>query len=275
MTGSMDRYTTMRRALPTLIAAVASGLLLLAAPARALDLRTAAQEGAYPKFVALGPDAKSQIGGLCVDIMRAIERVEPDIKFVGDQMWQPLARVEAGVAHGQLDVACGLIKTKEREAKNSYVDAALFPVNYYLAVRVDDDVQVKDWDDIRKLGDQGVILSIQGFVGVLSHMNALGGLRIDVGGRNARVNLEKLIAGRGRFFIHRSPGIEAEILSAGVQSKVKLLPTVIYTERFYMMVARAMPAETKEKMRKAIVALSASGDMAKIVKKWEEPRRQQ
>jgi ABC-type amino acid transport substrate-binding protein len=242
----------------------------VAGPVGATDIRTVAQEGAFPKFVALEHAGKPPIGGLCVDIMRAIERIEPELHFVGDQQWVPLIRIEVGMTAGKIDAACGLIRTSERKAKFDFIDTPLFPVNYLLVVRAADDVQVKDWADVRKLGEHGVILTIHGFVGILSHLREVGGLRIDTGGRDTKVNLEKLLAGRGRFFVHRSPGVAAEVASSGLRDKVKILPTIMYSETFYMMVAKSMAPAVRDKMNRALTQLAASGELAKLSKKWDE-----
>jgi polar amino acid transport system substrate-binding protein len=247
-------------------------LLLVAAPAGAIDVRTAAQEGAYPKFIAQTVDGKPRIVGLCIDIMRAIERVEPEIRFVGDQQWLPFIRVETAVDQGQLDIACGMIRTREREAKNGFIDTPMFPVDYLLVARADDDVQIRDWNEVRKLGDQGVILTIHGFVGILTHMKKLGGLRIDAGGRDAKINLDKLLAGRGRFFVHRTPGVYGEIVKSGLQDKVRVLPTVMYTENFHMMVARSLPQATRDRINRALIRLGDSGELSKLVRQWDDAR---
>ncbi len=236
--------------------------LLTAATSWASDVRTSAQEGSAPKFVAL--DGKGKVGGLCVDILRAIERVEPDLRFIGDQQWHPLLRVEVGLGTGAIDAACGLIQTKERLAKHDFIPAPLFSVNYLLVARAGDNVQVADWQDVRNLGENGVVLTIHGYVGILAHMRGVGGLRIDSGGRDTRVNLEKLVAGRGRFFVHRSPGITGEIANSSLRDKVKILPTSMYTETFYMMVAKSMPPAVKDKIGKALLQLTASGELAKL-----------
>jgi ABC-type amino acid transport substrate-binding protein len=252
-----------------------AALLCFLVPACATDVRTGAQEAAYPKFAALAVDGKPAVGGLCVDIMRAIERVEPDIRFVGDQQWLPFSRLESGVAHGQFDLACGLLRTPEREARHSFIDTPLFPVNYLLVVRANDDVQVRNWADVRQLGEQGVVLTMHGYAGVLAHMKSVGGLRIDAGGRDTRVNLEKLLAGRGRFFVHRSPGVYSEVARSGLQDKVKVLPTVMYTESFYMMVARGMASETRSKIDRALARLAASGELASLARLWADADRNQ
>ncbi len=256
------------RSLLVRFAGSAITLSLVSLPLPATEIRTAAQEGTTPKFVSLSPDRKTPIGGFCVDIMRAIERIEPDITFVGDQAWQPLVRVEAGVAHGQLDAACGLLRTQEREAKFTYIEPPLFPMNYFLAVRADDTVQISNWDDVRQLGARGTILVVHGF-GVIRQLEKLGGLKLDSGGRDPAINLAKLMAGRGRFFFHRSPGINAEIASADMQEKVRVLPTVMHTENFHMVVSKKLPAATREKIRGAILRLHASGEMARLLAQWD------
>lgn len=241
---------------------------LAAAPLHAAEIRTAAQEATTPKFTPLYPDRKTPIGGLCVDIMRAIERIDPDLAFVGDQTWQPLVRVEAGVAHGQLDAACGFLRTREREAKFTYIDPPLYSMNYFLAVRADDTVQVGNWDDVRQLGDQGTVLVAHGF-GIIRQLEKMGGLKIDSGGRDAESNLAKLVAGRGRFFIHRSPGIQHEITRAGMQGKVRVLPAAMHTENFYMVVSKKLPVATCEKIRNAIIRLNANGEIARLLSQWD------
>ena len=244
-------------------------LASIAQPAASITLiRTAAQEATEPKFVTMQYEGKPVVGGLCIDIMRAIEKVAPDLKFVGDQSWEPLVRVEAGVANGTLDAACGLLRNAHRKARFNYIEPALFPVNYYLAVRVDDDVQVNNWDDVRKLGDEGIILVINGF-GMIKRLNEIGGLTVDSGAMDSRSNLEKLLAGRGRFYIHRSPGIIAEIEKAGMQDKVRLLPTVIHSEKFHMVTSKALAPKTVERMRKAIAQLEKSGELKRLLEKWE------
>ncbi|MFL6660075.1 MAG: substrate-binding periplasmic protein [Massilia sp.] len=244
--------------------------LLAAASAGALELRTGAQEAAAPKFVAQTVDGKARIGGLCVDIMRALERAEPELKFVGDQHWFPHARLSSGIAHGQFDLLCALSRTPERKALYGFIDTPLFAVDYLLTVRAGDEVQVRDWSDVRNLGDQGVVLTMHGYDGILSHLREVGGLRIDAGGRNTKVNLEKLLAGRGRFFVHRNPGIYGEVARSGLQDKVKILPLAMYKENFYMMVARSMPADTRETLNRALLALVNSGELARIARQWQD-----
>jgi ABC-type amino acid transport substrate-binding protein len=234
-----------------------------------MEIRTAAQDASEPKFLTVERNGTKSVGGICIDIMRAMERVAPEIRFVGDQAWQPLKRIEASVANGDLDAACGLLHGAAREGKFQYLDPPLFPVNYYLVVRADDNVQVQNWDDVRKLGRDGVILAMNGF-GIINRLNELGGLKIDSGAYDARANLEKLMARRGRFFIHRAPGIYGLIRKAGMQGRVRVLPTPMHVENFHMVASKSLAPAAVEAMRKAITALDRSGELKQILEKWAD-----
>ena len=244
-------------------------LALSSTSARAVtELRTAAQETAEPKFVELKQGDKTVISGLCIEIMKAIEHIEPQLKFNLDPQPQSLARLETGLAVGSLDAVCGLIRTKEREAKFTYVDPPLYRSTFLLAVRADDDVKINNWDDVRKLGEQGTILIISGH-GAIRKLQAQGGLTIDSSAKDPRTNIQKLLGGRGRFFYHRSPGIQEEIRNAGATNKVKILPAVMDSQSFYMTLSNTLPAETIGKVRKAIAHLASSGELNRLLDKWD------
>lgn len=235
----------------------------------ATEIRTVAQYASEPKFVALDANGGNAIGGLCIDILRAIERIDPTLKFVGDQTWQPLPRIEAGLVNGQLDAVCALLREDSREAKYTFIEPPVMPVNFHLVVRADDDVQIANWDDVRNLGQQGVILAING-IGILRKLREEGGLQIDAGTYTAKGNLEKLLAGRGRFYYHRTPGLDTEIRTAGMTDRVKLLPTIMQSEQWYMVLSKTVPADIADRIRKAIVTLKTRGELEKIQKKWAD-----
>ncbi len=252
------------------IARLAGAMLALSCtPVMALtELRSAAQETAEPKFVRIKQGDRTVLSGLCIDIMNAIERIEPELKFVVDPQLQSLVRLEAGLATGNLDAVCGLIRTKERAAKFNYIEPPLFRTDFMLAVRADDDVKINNWDDVRKLGDQGIILIISGH-GAIKKMQAQGGLIIDSSAKDPKTNIQKLLGGRGRFFYHRSPGLKEEIQNARAANKVKLLPTVMDSQPFYMALSKTLPNEVVEKMRKAIKQLASSGELNRLLDKWD------
>jgi ABC-type amino acid transport substrate-binding protein len=243
---------------------LATLLAIAAMNAAATELRTAAQEDSEPKFVSQG----GKVSGLCVDIMRAIEKTDPTLKFSGDQVWVPLKRIEFMVQNKQLDVACGFIRNKEREANYQIVTPRLFPVQYKLVARANDTVSVQNWADVRKLGQAGVVLVNSGS-GPVKRLEELGGLMIDSGARTSASNLQKLASGRGRFFYYRIPGLTRELMRSGLMDQFKVLPAVLEADDFYLMAGNHVAKDTVERLSAAVKSLEAKGELARLVAKWD------
>jgi ABC-type amino acid transport substrate-binding protein len=239
--------------------------LIFAAPGWAADsisLRVAAQSDSEPKFVALG----NSVGGNCIDIFRAIEKADPGIKFVGDQRWMPLKRMEAMVSAGQLDAICGLIRNKERIVAYKIPNVPLFTVHYHLMVRADDPVNVNNFDEIRKLKD-GVIL-VNGGSGAVTALTKAGNLKIDQAASSTPTNIEKLLAGRGRFFFYRQPGLSLEAKKSGNETRLRILPTIFDSQSFYMVLGPHIDKEVESRVAHALEKLNEQGELKQLADKW-------
>ena len=59
------------------------------------ELRTVAQDSA-PKFFMVEENGKPIMKGLCIEIMQAIENLDPDINFTGKQHFLPTGRAGPG-----------------------------------------------------------------------------------------------------------------------------------------------------------------------------------
>lgn len=234
----------------------------LAAP---IMVRVAAQSDSEPKFVPQG----NAISGNCIDIFRAIEKTDPEIKFVGDQRWLPLKRIEAMAGAKQLDAICGLIRNDERVAVYRIPQTPLFAVTYHLLARVDDPVSVMTLDEVRRLGNDGIIL-VNGGSGPVNTLMKAGNLKIDSAASSTGTNIEKLLAGRGRFFYYRQPGLNSEIRKSGHAAKVRILPTAFDTQVFYMMLGAHIGKEAEAKITQALATLDHSGELKQIAAKWSE-----
>lgn len=240
-----------------------TGFAAPACMAEQVLLRVAAQSESEPKFIPAG----TSIAGNCIDIFRAIEKVDPDIKFAGDQRWMPLKRIEAMAAAKQLDAICGLIRNEERIAAYKIPDTPLFTVTYHLLARIDDPVNIKSWEEIRKLGDDGVIL-VNGGSGPVNTLTKAGNLKIDSAASSTGTNIEKLLAGRGRFFYYRQPGLNSEIKKSGHASKVRILPATFDSQVFYMMLGAHVGKVAESKISQALSTLNESGELKRIADKW-------
>lgn len=233
----------------------------------ATEIRTAAQQGTEPKFQSAGT-ADGRVAGICIDIMRAVERLDPGLKFTGDQVWQPLPRIYSSLDRGVQDASCGLSHSPERDKKYLFVGPALFTIRYYLVARADDAAVIGSWEDLRKLEPDNVVLANRGFAAVWV-LEQAGVAQIDAGAGDPKLNLQKLLAHRGRFYFHRTPGLAALLERAGVSAKVRILPTVMAASPLYFIVSRRVDPALVERLRAALQTLEKSGELERIAKAWE------
>lgn len=245
---------------------VAAFCCMLSASACCLghDLRVAAQIGTEPKFLRADSGA---VVGLCTDILRAVERIDPGLKFIGDQHWMPLTRVLTELAAGAQDAACAMQHTPERDRKFIYLQPALFEVDYVLIARRDDPVEINNWDDLRALRPQPTVLVNRGFA-VSATLEAIPGIQVDASATDTKLNLEKLVAGRARLYFHRGPGIQHMLERAGVAGKVRVLPVPLLHTGSYLILGKHVGATIAERLRLALAQLEKSGELQAIVRKW-------
>lgn len=231
--------------------------------AHAIEIRTAAQDS-QPKFIKEG-DA---ITGLCIDIFKALERTDHDLKFSALTGFIPLPRTEASLLDGTLDAVCGLAATKDRKEKFDVIDIPVYTTHLVLAARKDETAEVKSFDDIRKLGPDAVVLTVTQTMQA-NLAAAQPGLKVDSAAKDTSQNLQKLVAGRGRFILHNDFALVDEIKRDNMSDKVKLLPAQLSTEGRYFVVSKKAPAGLKDKLAAALDKLSKSGELNKIFQPYK------
>jgi ABC-type amino acid transport substrate-binding protein len=253
------------KALRPLWLIILAGVLLgSSAGATPVTLRVAAQEGTEPKFIAAGKD---RVVGICVDLFRTLERIDPGLIFVGDQQWLPLVRAHSELANHQHDAMCAIQRNAERERQYLYLDLPLFPLQYMLLARANDPVVINGWDDVRKLGAQGVVLVNRGYT-TAETLEQFGGLRINSSATSPAMNLQKLVAGRGRFFLHRGPDLHGFLARSGFAGKVKILPHVMYTTYVYMAMGTHVDPVVVARVQRALEQMERTGELARVLRKW-------
>jgi len=238
---------------------------LLAATEPPVRLRTAAQEGSEPKFIA---DGKDKIGGLCTDIMRAVEQIDPSLRFVGDQQWKPLIRVIAELSNGSEDVGCAIQRTPEREKRFNFIGPSLYTIDYHFLVRSDDNLTINNWDDVRKLGPGTVVLVNRGYAAG-EILAGFGSFTVDASSPRAELNLQKLLAGRGRLYFHRGPGLLKLLQRTGTSGQVKILPQVMYSAKLYFAASKQLDQKTSDRIASALFLMEKKGDLERLIRKWD------
>ena len=242
------------------------GLLLtvaVATPVHAGWTLKTASALAPPRYQVVTQGGSKSIGGLCVDIMRAIEKVDSEIRFSGDKNTMPQSRLLSLLKAGALDVAFCYNKNAEREKIFRVIAPALYEIHYKVAVRSNDKVDIRSFDDIRRLGDHGTVLVNFGSASV-HFLQSIGGLQIDSSGVTQEINLRKLVNGRGRFYYRHELGMLAELKSSSLARDIRLLPTVLDSEEQYVMFSRSTDPLAVERVKTALEKLKASGELDRL-----------
>ncbi|OHD07062.1 MAG: hypothetical protein A2086_05125 [Spirochaetes bacterium GWD1_27_9] len=230
------------------------------------ELKTNAQDS-NPKYFETEKDGKKIVSGICIDIMREVEKISGNIKFSGDQEMIPFKRIEAKLENGDIDVFFGMIKNEEREKKFIFLDIPLYPTRNMMAVRIEDDIKIQSFDDIRKLGKDGVILVATG----TAHYDFLKeqtGLIVDEGGKTVENNITKLLCKRGRFVYSSDKNFISILNDPEFKGKIKILPTVFNEEYQYAAFYNKTPKSTLDEIKKSLGTLSKNGKLKEIFKKY-------
>lgn len=223
-------------------------------------LRTVAQASQNLKFNT-GSDGPP---GFCFDYIHALQRVDPGLRFNGLEEAMPLPRIESDLAAERIDLFFGLLRTRERAARFRFVDApALYNVRHQIAVRADDGVDIRGFDDIRALGSQGVILATRA-TGYASFLADQPGLLVDAGAMDDVRNLRKLVGSRGRFFYQSDATLRHVIDAEGLQDKVRILPTVFHAESQLLAHAPSLAPDRLARVVTAMRALELNGMAARL-----------
>lgn len=248
-----------RRALVAAMLALGAG-----APRAAPGMlfKTAAEAGARHKFGHPGAPA----AGFCIEYLRALLARDPGLRFEGLEQYLPVLRIERELAAGTLDVFFGLLKTAARQERFRFIEQpALYLSRHRVAVRAKDrEVEsVRDFDDIRALGDQGIVLATRG-TAYTAYLLRQPGLRVDEGASDHLQNLRKLLRGRGRFFYQSEGMIRHLIQAERLQDEVRMLPAVFAAQPLLVAVSATLGAARVARLTAAMNALEADGTAARL-----------
>jgi len=237
---------------------------LAAGPAaRALDVRVASQEALEPKWLRAG----GRVTGICPDIMAAIEKIEPRLRFTGYQRnSRSLSAIETGLETGALDVACGLVPSPRRLGIGQPVGKPIYQVRHYLVVRRNDPVTIESDEDLARLGD---LVTTQR-ASVFTERLQAAGVRIDDATDDNRVNLRKILAGHGRFAYINDLTVRYLIHKDGLEDRVRVLPVALGDEPTYFWVGHRADRALAPLLGGALDKLKASGELDRIHARWAD-----
>jgi len=228
-----------------------------------IELNTAAQDSAPKYFL----DENKIISGLCIDIMKAIENVDKNIRFTGYNRFVPFKRIKKMLKNGEMDIFFGFVKNKSRLKDYIFLDEPLYKVNHVIAVLREDNVIINNFDDIRKLGNDGKILTTFG-TSTGRFLEKQGGLKIDDSGKTILANLKMLIRKRGRFVYYHNLGLVTTIKKENLENKIIILPSSFREYSQYIVFSKNVSKEVIQNIKKALLKVKNNGTLDKIYLKY-------
>ena len=252
-----------RRTLLTAALGAYASPLRAAAP---LTLLTCSQQANVMKFDV----AHAERPGICVDTLHAMGRADPDLHVNGLDVAMPLLRIENSLRDGTLDFFMGLLRTPEREAIMGFIDApTIYEVHHGVAVRREDPIVLQGFDDIRALGDKGVIVVTRG-TAYSSYLAQQGGLYVDDTGTSNEQNLKRVAAGRARFFYSAIATLQHYVDQLGLTQQLRVLPTVFKNDPQHIVYRRDLPQAAVTRLGNALGAVQRSGELAQLRARYQQ-----
>jgi len=243
--------------------------LLLCSTARCFanppELITAYQ-ASYPKYYQEETATNAEIQGLCIDILHAIEETT-GLHIRAPYGFIPFRRLQSQLADGRIDLFIGMAKNTARLKKYIFIDTPLYEVNHIIAARQGDKVNVRNFDDIRNLAPDNIILTNYS-TATERLLKAQEGLNVDSEATSIAANLKKLLYGRGRFICFHDLSLLGAIERHGYSEKIRVLPLSLKTYYHYIAFAPNTPESVIRQVDLAVQKLKASGELAKIRAKY-------
>jgi glutamate/aspartate transport system substrate-binding protein len=255
----VSRFTLSRRSLVTWT--LASSAEAARSQGEELLLRTCSQAELPLKFDL----ANSQRPGICVEIIGALQQIDPGLHFFGLERELPLKRVAQELAGHQLDLFFSMIDTPDRIALGvDFLDEpVLYESRHQVAVRADDDIQLDKLPDITALRGRGVVLVTHG-TAYVEHLQRVGGIQLSKLALSNSQNLKMLLVGRGRFFYHAGSTLRSQIAIDGLQDRVRILPTVFKVEAQRLAFSPRLATATRKRVVAALRQLDRNGGLQRL-----------
>lgn len=192
-----------------------------------------------------------------------------DLQITGLDTQAPLTRIEQGLESGQIDAFFCLLKSPERAAKFNFNETPIYNVNHVIITKADDKIEIKDMAALKSLSEQSSVMVAQG--SALTKFLESQGVKVESNTKDEVANLNKLLLGRGRFYYAQDLSVLASIHEGKLDmSKFRILPNSFKEEAQYVAFSKQATAATIQKISSAIDEMKKSGDLDKIVSKYQK-----
>lgn len=239
-----------------------AAFLCLAAPAQEIRLRTVQQAGSAVKYDPTGKPAKP---GLCMEILRAVEKAEPSLRFTGLQQHVPLKRVERLLAEREVDAFFCLLKSPERERQWRYAPVPLYVIRHVVVQRAED---ARDFDTMAELAAASRVKRVLVMRGtaIARHLLQADVTIAEVG--SEREALRMLAMGRADIIYGQDINLRHHIADSGLSERMKIGRAIFQEEPQFLAMRADLPVAIEEKLTQALRKLERDGVLRQIGDKY-------
>jgi polar amino acid transport system substrate-binding protein len=241
-----------------------SALLGLTAPAPAqeLTLRTVQQSGSLAKY---DPNGGPQRPGLCLEMLRAVQRVDPGLRFSGLDRQMPLKRVERLLSEGQVDVVFCLLKSPEREKQWRYAAVPLYGIRHVVVQRTGDERDFETLAELAAASRRKPVLVMRGTALARRLLEADVAIAEVASEREA---LQMLVLGRADVVYGQDINLQRHVGDARLADKVRFGRTVFQEASQFVALRADLPATHEERLTQALRRLERDGTLRLLTEKY-------
>lgn len=239
------------------------GLGLLAGLAWAQPVRVQFQEASAPKYMEADATHAAPYG-LCPDVMAALERQDPALKFELDPAPRAQRRIEYDIGAGSKDAMCGLLSSPERLAVALPLDTPVYMISERMVGRSDDTLAVGSLEDLAR---SGALVAVQSGAAYFRKLKEAGVHVVESGGSDMAVRA--VANGRVRFFYTNSLTATYFIKSEHLEGKLRLHPGVLDASPANFWVGKHVGAETVKRLEAGMKRLKRSGELDRIYARYD------
>ena len=233
-------------------------------------LRAAAQEGSAPKYL-LGPPGKggkggASVGGLCPDILRAIEGADPEIRFEIDPTPMPLRRIEKSLQEGRIDVLCALLETPRRHQIAHRLSTPVYSVRERLVALREDTLSPKDFEELARSG--GLVATQAG----ASYADKLRQHGVAVDETDTVAALRNIARRRVRYYYGNELTCVYYIKAVQMSAELGLVPGGMGETPSHFWAGRHLEPALVRRLEAALLKLKRNGSLERIYNRYAEMR---
>lgn len=239
-----------------------AAFLCLGAPAQEVSLRTVQQAGSALKYSPAGAPRKP---GLCLEILRAVEKAEPSVRFTGLERQVPLKRVERLLAEGLVDAFFCLLKSPEREKQWRYAPVPLYVIRHVVVQRADDAREFRTLAELAAASRRKHVLVTRG-TAIARHLLNAGVAISEVA--SEREALQMLTMGRADLIYGQDVNLQHHMAENQLADPLKIGRTVFQEEPHYLALRADLPAAVEDKLTQALRKLERDGVLRMLAGKY-------